>query len=112
MDYMILGQNIKDMRKTLNMTQERLADIVDLSTVFISQIETGSGKPSLETIYKISLALNVPIDDLVKNTSEELTSDISEISSLLILRPKSEIQYVTAVVRTMLNNLKEGKITL
>jgi transcriptional regulator with XRE-family HTH domain len=112
MDYVIMGRNIRDVRKTLKMTQEKLSDLVDLSTVFISQIENGSGKPSLETMYKISLALNIPIDDLVKNTDKDLTTNVSEINSLLTSRSNSEIQYVTAVVRTILDNLKDGKITI
>ena len=52
MDYKLLGKNIKEARKSLKMTQEQLAEQIDVSTVFISQIENGSRKPSLETIYK------------------------------------------------------------
>ena len=112
MDYVILGKNIRDKRKALNMTQERLADLVDLSTVFISQLENGSGKPSLETMCKISVAINTPIDVLVKNIGQEWIANVLEINSLLASRSNSEIQYVTAVVKTMLDNLNEGKLII
>lgn len=39
MDYKLLGKNIKEARKSLKMTQEQLAEQIDVSTVFISQIE-------------------------------------------------------------------------
>lgn len=42
MDYKLLGKNIKEARKSLKMTQEQLAEQIDVSTVFISQIENGS----------------------------------------------------------------------
>ena len=37
MDYKLLGKNIKEARKSLKMTQEQLAEQIDVSTVFISQ---------------------------------------------------------------------------
>ena len=62
MDYCSLGINIKTARKKVHMTQEELAEKVDISTVFVSQIENANRKASLETVYKISKALNITID--------------------------------------------------
>ncbi|MCL1790023.1 MAG: helix-turn-helix domain-containing protein [Peptococcaceae bacterium] len=112
MDYLRLGKNIRAARKASSITQEKLAELVDLSTVFISQIENASRKPSLETIYKISCSLNTPIDDLVNMHDKEPVSDTLEIDYMLETRSQSEIRYVTAVVRTMLDNLDEGQIRI
>ena len=65
MDYKLLGKNIKEVRKSLKITQEQLAEKIEVSTVFISQIESGARKPSLETVYKISGALKIKIDTLI-----------------------------------------------
>ncbi|MBS7327393.1 MAG: helix-turn-helix transcriptional regulator [Oxalobacter sp.] len=46
------------------MTQERLAELVDLQTLSISRIERGSVAPSLATISKIANALDVPVSTL------------------------------------------------
>jgi len=111
MDYYILGNNIRMTRKSLKMTQEKVAELIDVSTVFISQLENGSRKPSLETIYKLSIAFGVSLDDLVKNVSKnELTTDISEINVLLENRTKTEIKFATAIVREIMARLNDNKI--
>ena len=44
---------------------EELAEIADLSTVYISYIENAKRKPSLESLIKISNALEITIDELL-----------------------------------------------
>lgn len=60
----LLGARIKELRKLRNMTQEQLAEQVDLATRYISLIEVGRSSPSLETIENIARALQVEIRDL------------------------------------------------
>ena len=111
MNYNILGSNIRQCRKSLKMTQEVLSETISVSPMFISQIENGARKPSLETVYKISIALNVSLDELVKNTHNtiELPKD-SEINTLLKDRTNKEIMLVTNVARELLRNLNENTI--
>ena len=54
-----LGQKIKMVRKARNMTQEQLAELVDIGTPNISYIENGKFAPSVDTLQKIAKALNV-----------------------------------------------------
>ena len=42
-------------------SQERLAEAVDLSTSYISEIENGKKRPSMKTLEKIAAVLNVPL---------------------------------------------------
>lgn len=60
--------NIRKYRKERNLTQERLADNADISYDFMRRIESSSGKCgfSIYTLYKISLALDVTIDELLE----------------------------------------------
>ncbi len=65
----IIGKNIKYFRKLYNlkcqkMTQENLAEIIDVSTALIGNLESEkiSQGLSVYTLYKISKALNVPIE--------------------------------------------------
>ena len=111
MDYKVLGINVRKCRKGLKMTQEVLAEKINISTVFISQIETGVGKPALETVFKLSNVLNVSIDDLVKNKDNSITiSDNAEMEMLLKGRTYKEINFVTGIVKEMLENLNDEKI--
>ena len=109
MDYKLLGKNIKEARKSLKMTQEQLAEQIDVSTVFISQIENGSRKPSLETIYKISIALKIKIDTLI-NTADENIRDIEKLIELLSRCSPSERDFVTDISREVIIKLMEHKI--
>ena len=69
----IVGEQIKLYRKIRNMTLAILAEELDVSASFLSQLESGRAMPSLATLKKISDALNVSIGTLVgegKNMSE------------------------------------------
>lgn len=62
MDYKRLGKRIKEERLKKDMTQEQLAESIDVSGVYISHIECGSAKPSLDTLIKICNALGTTPD--------------------------------------------------
>lgn len=62
--YKELGKSIREIRIGLNLTQEKLAELAGLSSNFISQIERGRNKCSLDTIHKLSIALNTPLPEL------------------------------------------------
>lgn len=47
------------------LTQEKLAEKIGVSTVFVSQLESGSRAPGLETLVKLSQTLHVSLDLLV-----------------------------------------------
>ena len=108
MDYEIMGRNIARIRNKNHLTQEQLAERINISTVFVSQIETAVRKPSLETIYNISLALNTTVDTLIGNDSLQVKYD--EIAKLLQDKNSAEISFVTGILREICSNLKDGKI--
>lgn len=67
----VIGQNVKYYRKLYNlnkgkMTQENLAELVDVSTALIGNLESEkiSQGISVVTLWKISQALEVPIEKL------------------------------------------------
>lgn len=108
MNYVSLGKNIAKARNKNHLTQEQLAEKVDVSTVFISQLETAVRKPSLETIYKISIALNTTLDTLIGNIS--LESKYDEIANLLKDKNDVELLFITNVLREMCSQIKDGKL--
>jgi len=70
--YNTIRKNIKRYRKEQKMTSAELAELVDLSHDFIRQIESEKTAYnfSVETFYRISVALNVGLDKLVKKQNE------------------------------------------
>ena len=66
--YDTIRKNITKYRKERKMTSAELAELVDLSHDFIRQIESEKTAYnfSVDTFYKISVALDVKLDDLIK----------------------------------------------
>jgi transcriptional regulator with XRE-family HTH domain len=56
-----LGDRIRARRKELSLSQGDLADRAGMSASFVSQIERGVTSPSIDSLYKIGKALDVPV---------------------------------------------------
>ena len=69
MDLYCLGNRIRKTRMNCGITQEKLAEMVDISTNFMSLIENGRNM-SVETLVKIADALGVTVDYLLSDTME------------------------------------------
>ena len=65
MDYVAMGQRIKQARKAQHLTQEQLAEVCGLSASFLGHIERGTRKASLETLYSLCEALHESADYLI-----------------------------------------------
>ncbi len=59
-----MKNRIKDLRKTMKITQEDLSKIVGVSRQSIIAIESGKFNPSLELAYNISRAFNCRIEEV------------------------------------------------
>ena len=68
--YKKIGNNIRKQRKKQNLTQENLAEIADISSNFLGQIERSTKKASLETIQKIADALKIPVSSIFDETDD------------------------------------------
>ena len=62
-----IGIKIKTLRKDKKITQEKFSEIIDVSTRHMVNIEMGYIYPSIETLEKISMALNVPIQSFFED---------------------------------------------
>lgn len=60
-----VGFNIRLARTKQNLTQEKLAEMADISPSYISAIERGKQSVSLDYINRIAQALHVPVSDLL-----------------------------------------------
>ncbi|HIT92374.1 MAG TPA: helix-turn-helix transcriptional regulator [Candidatus Stercorousia faecigallinarum] len=55
----LLGKKIQSIRKAKGLTQEKLAELIDIETPSLSYLETGKYAPSVETLQKLSKVLDV-----------------------------------------------------
>lgn len=65
LNYKLVGRRIRTIRKKRGMTQERLAELAEISPQHCSGIETGAAKVSLPALVKIANALNATMDELL-----------------------------------------------
>lgn len=79
MDYDKIGQRIRKLRKECGLSQEALAEKVNISTTHMSHIETGNTKLSLPVLVDIANALQVRTDDLLKDSSGTISEDIAAV---------------------------------
>ena len=67
-DYIGLGQRIRDRRKALGITQGQLAELAGLSDTYIGHLERGTRIPSLSTVVSICYALEISPNELMCDT--------------------------------------------
>lgn len=60
------GKRLAEIRKQKGVTQEKLADAVELHRTYIGFIEQGKRNPSIANIHKIAKALNIKLSKLFK----------------------------------------------
>ena len=68
----IVGQRIRNYRTQLGLSQEKLAELSGCHPTYIGQIERGEKNATLESIEKISLALNISLSKLFEHLGETI----------------------------------------
>ena len=70
------GIALRKLRISKGLTQEQPGFEADLRRPFISSLELGEKKPSIETIYQLSIAFEIPMSKLMKLVEKEMEISI------------------------------------
>ena len=101
-DFKIIGKRIKEARKNAGLSQEKLAEKIDVGTVYISRVEKGGTQVNLRRLSQISIALNVPIEKLIIGTTQEcnnyLDKEFKEILSTCTIDKQKLIYNIAKIV--------------
>ncbi|MBL7703203.1 MAG: helix-turn-helix transcriptional regulator [Ferruginibacter sp.] len=62
-----IGERIRTIRMTRSMTQNDLAVACDFEKASMSRIESGKSNPTIRTLYRICVALEVPVGKLFED---------------------------------------------
>ncbi len=81
-----VGSRIFQMRKALGLTQEKLAELSDISIQFLVDIEHGNKTMKIATLRKLCSALSVSADYIINGTepypcSESVGALLSKLSN-------------------------------
>lgn len=71
-----VGKVIAYFRQRSGMSQEVLSGLADIGRTHLSAIERGERKPTLETLYRISCALDVKMSDIILKLEDNLKNEI------------------------------------
>lgn len=72
LDAVLVGNVIADLRKKKGISQEVLSGLADIGRTHLSAIERGERKPTLETLYRLSCALDIKMSDIVIEIEDRL----------------------------------------
>lgn len=106
-----LGIRIREERKKKKLTQEKLAEMVDLSTDYIGYIERGKQAPYLKTLERIAESLDVEVyelfmfEDTVRRSDRKVA--ISELIMLLQDKSPDDIKFTASILRQVFERVKE-----
>ena len=99
----IIGQNLLHARTRLGLTQEDLADKVEISTTFYANLECGNRMMSIVTLRKLADALCVSTDSLLyDNRPNEL---IHSIQMMLQDQPTQVVSLSEKIIRACIDEL-------
>ena len=105
-DYKLIGERIKMARKSRGMTQESLAERLNVSIGYVSQVERGITKISLDLLGAISSILDYDIAYFVSesavNRNEYMESEISNELKKLDNKKKKYILQMIKVTNELL----------
>ena len=74
LDAELVGRVIQGVREKKGLSQEVVSSFAEIGRTHLSAIERGQRKPTLETFYKISEALDIRASDLMKRIEKEMES--------------------------------------
>ena len=64
-DYTMIGKRLKESRMAAKLTQEKVAEAADITTVYLSKIENGKVTPTLDTLGAVCAAVNADLGYVV-----------------------------------------------
>ena len=103
-DYNLLGERVTTLRKKKGLTQSKLAEKAEISNNYVSNIENSHSIPSLETLVKICVALDITPNDLLLGVStESVNYSNSDISDLLGQCSSKEKRYIKGFIKVLIS---------
>ncbi len=98
-----IGNAIKNARSFAGFTQERLAELVNVSPTYIRHLETGRRTPSVTILYDIAINLNMSVDDIFFPSNSETEILREKIERKLNACSVYELNIINATLEAIIN---------
>ncbi|MBF0231769.1 MAG: helix-turn-helix transcriptional regulator [Desulfamplus sp.] len=103
----MIGSRIQKIRKKKGMTQDRLAEDVDISPKYLSSIERGKENPTINTLISLSESLDVDLEDffdLIKLENPEISKE--KIMALLEKVEPGQLKMIYRILAVIIDEKK------
>ena len=103
-----IGDNIKKYRTEKEISQEKLATKLDMSSRTLQSYEAGRTSPTMDILIKIAIALDIPFYKLIENDESLSTKDIEKVKkNILNFIPPSDIRNLKIASKDLGNSIGE-----
>lgn len=93
-----MGSFLQSLRKSKGLTQQELADMLNVSNKTVSKWENGLGIPEMSTLLLLADLYEVSVDDILRGSKKMQKSDDKPIERFTYIISKSKHQYVNHLV--------------
>ena len=102
----LYGKSLREIRKKNNLTQEEVSQLTGLETKYISQIECGNAKGTINTMIKFCNAYSVTPNDILKKFVKNSTAqkELNIYNDKFIKLNKRDRNIVLSLIDALLNN--------
>jgi len=95
----IIGKIIQKIRRDKNLTQEELAEKIDISTNYLSKVERGLNVLNTESFLKMAEVLSFSLEDFgIRQSSIEISSEKEELIKRILSASSSNIEAYTKAI--------------
>ena len=107
---MSFSENLKQIRKEHHLSQEELAELLDVSRQAVSKWEQGQGYPEVEKLLLLSSKLNISLDALMSNEiSHDAVAKNENISGSIVITSPHENVIATCCKVAATGKMHGGK---
>jgi transcriptional regulator with XRE-family HTH domain len=103
LDYTIIGERLKKARIDSNLTQEKLAEKLDVSIAFLSRIERGSSHISLKRLSQICDILGITEGSILNGSSNNSNTYLSSEFDNILKNTTPEKQKLIYKIAKVIN---------
>ncbi len=105
LNYSIIGERLKQARMNKKLTQEKLAEKLDVSVAFLSRIERGSSYINLKRLNQICSILDVTEGEILNGVSIDSHTYLNkDLSNLLKNCPPEKLNLIYNIAKVIVEN--------
>jgi transcriptional regulator with XRE-family HTH domain len=108
--HLVFGEAIKRWRQERGFSQERLAELIGMSSSFVGMLERGEKTTTVETVERLSDALSVEVRDFFVASEEDPASHrhvLLAVAEILNRAPEEEVQFFLRLCELFVDRVQQ-----